>query len=156
MSAAPRLRRPGAVTAAAIALAIGGVLTGIQLATNVAASAEQLARFSSGAVVGGIVLLSLQPAGLLLCAWLALQGRRGAKAGATVIAVFAVFAVISVFAGMTAAELDPLAGVTFGAPVVGAALLWIPESRAYARAARAIRSDARAEARMLRSRRPLR
>lgn len=153
MSAVPRLRRPGAVTAAAIALAIGGVLSGILLAVNVVAGAEQLVGFSSGAVVGGIVLLSLQPAGLLLCAWLALQGRRGAKAGATVIAVFAVFAVIS---GMTAAELDPLAGVMLGAPVVGAVLLWLPESRAYARAARASRSDAQAEARMLRSRRPLR
>jgi len=156
MSAVPRLRRPGAVTAAAIALAIGGVLSGILLAVNVVAGAEQLVGFSSGAVVGGIVLLSLQPAGLLLCAWLALQGRRGAKAGATVIAVFAVFAVISVFAGMTAAELDPLAGVMLGAPVVGAVLLWLPESRAYARATRASRSDAQAEARMLRSRRPLR
>lgn len=148
MSAAPRLRRPGAVTAAAIALIVAGALWMIPFVVSLVSGAAQLTRVPVPIVVTSLVLSLLFPAALLLCAWLAIRGRRGATGLATALGVLAGSFIVT--------GVDVLGGLTFATVVVAAILLWLPESRADARAARGSRSDAQAEARMLRSRRPLR
>lgn len=88
------------------------------------------------ALVVTTVILTLYPSGLVVIAWLAVRGRRGATVGATIFAAFAGSALITV-------GTDILGGVTFAGgdrrdP------LWLPESRDYARRTRAARSELRA------------